>query len=76
METIPLEKERLLVVIPHDHPLADCDQFPIDELVNSPFMLLEKGAKAEISEIFKRHEITPTLLRSSLVEPEMLSPNC
>jgi DNA-binding transcriptional LysR family regulator len=45
-ETIFLEQDRLLVVIPKDHPLAGCDKFPINELVNSPFMLLGKGAKA------------------------------
>lgn len=59
IETIFLEQDRLLVVIPQDHPLADCERFPINELVNSPFMLLEKGAKAEISEIFDKHKISP-----------------
>lgn len=61
METIFVEQDRLLVVTPEDHPLADCDKFPIKELSNSPFMLLEKGAKAEISEIFAEHEITPKI---------------
>lgn len=59
LETIFLERDRLLVVIPQDHPLANCDKFPINELLISPFMLLEKGAKAEISEIFERHNISP-----------------
>lgn len=59
VETIFLEKDRLLVVISQDHPLAECDKFPINELLNSPFMLLEKGAKAEISEIFETHHISP-----------------
>lgn len=58
-ETIFLEQDRLLVVIPQDHPLANCDKFPINELLNNPFMLLEKGAKAEISEIFEKHHISP-----------------
>ena len=53
METIFVEQDRLLVVIHQDHPLADCDKFPISELLTSPFMLLEKGAKAEISEILR-----------------------
>lgn len=59
LETIFLEKDRLLVVIPQDHPLVYYDKFPINELLNSPFMLLEKGAKAEISEIFEKHQISP-----------------
>ncbi len=59
LETIPLEKDRLLVILPKDHPLADCDKFPMVELENNPFMLLEKGAKAEISAIFERNHLTP-----------------
>ncbi|KOR79188.1 LysR family transcriptional regulator [Bacillus sp. FJAT-21352] len=59
LETTFLEQDRLLVVIPQNHALANCEKFPINELLNSPFMLLEKGAKAEISEIFEKHHISP-----------------
>ena len=58
-ETTFIERDRLLVVIPYDHPLADSDKFPIKELANYPFMLLEKGAKAEISEILEQHSVLP-----------------
>lgn len=59
LETVPLEKDRLLVVLPEDHPLADCSRFPMKELEKHPFMLLEKNAKAEISAIFERNHLTP-----------------
>ncbi|MPN11557.1 hypothetical protein SDC9_158860 [bioreactor metagenome] len=59
LETVPLEKDRLLVVLPEDHSLADCGRFPMKELEKNPFMLLEKGAKAEISEIFEQNHLTP-----------------
>lgn len=59
LETVFLEQDRLMVVIPENHPLADCEKFPVNELMNSPFMLLEKGAKAEISKIFDKHHISP-----------------
>lgn len=58
-ETIFLEQDKLLVVLPENHPLADCEYFPIKSLCDYPFMLLEKGAKAEISEIFERCNISP-----------------
>lgn len=58
-ETIFLEQDKLLVVLPENHPLVECEYFPIDELCNYPFMLLEKGAKTEISEIFEHHNISP-----------------
>lgn len=61
LETIPLEQDRLLVILPENHPLADCEQFPIKALCNDPFMLLEKGGKSEVSEIFIRYNITPKI---------------
>lgn len=60
-ETMFLENDKLLVVLPEDHPLADCDKFPVRALGEYPFMLLEKGAKAEISEILERNNITPNI---------------
>ncbi|AKB36877.1 DNA-binding transcriptional regulator IlvY [Methanosarcina siciliae C2J] len=58
-ETIFLEQDKLLVVLPEDHPMADCGCFPVKALCDYPFMLLEKGAKAEISEIFEKCNIEP-----------------
>lgn len=61
METIFIEEDRLLVVLPKNHPFVHCDQFPLEELMNAPFILLEKGEKAEISEIFTKHKLTPQI---------------
>lgn len=58
-ETLFLEQDKLLVVLPENHPLVDCKCFPIKALCDYPFMLLEKGAKAEVSEIFERCNIFP-----------------
>lgn len=59
LETIFLEKDNLLVILPETHPLAACDRFPVTALCDDPFLLLEKGAKAEISEIFTHCGLTP-----------------
>lgn len=58
-ETIFLEEDKLLAVIPEDHPLADCEKFPIAALCDGPFILLEKGENSEVSEIFRRCGLTP-----------------
>jgi DNA-binding transcriptional LysR family regulator len=58
-ETIFLEQDRLLAILPEDHPLANRDKIPVSALCGEPFMLLEKGAKTEISEIFERAGVTP-----------------
>lgn len=59
LETEFLEQDKLLVVLPENHPLAGCDKFPVSALEDDPFMLLEKGEKEEISEIFDRYNIKP-----------------
>lgn len=59
LDTIFLEQDKLLVILPENHPLAGCERFPVTALCNDPFMLLEKGAKAEVSEIFERCGLTP-----------------
>ncbi len=58
-ETIFLEQDRLLAILPENHSLAHFEKIPVAALCDEPFMLLEKGAKAEISEIFERCNLTP-----------------
>lgn len=60
-ETIFLEQDRLMAIIPESHPLKDCEKFPAAALCDEPFLLLEKGAKAEISEVFERNHLTPNV---------------
>lgn len=59
LETVLLEQDKLLAILPEDHPLAGCDKVPVTALCSDPFMLLEKGAKAEVSEIFERCGLSP-----------------
>ena len=60
-ETVFLEQDRLLAIIPENHPLKDYEKIPVKALCDEPFMLLEKGAKAEISEIFEMNGLTPNV---------------
>lgn len=59
LETIFLEQDKLLAILPENHPLAGYERFPVSAICDYPFMLLEKGAKAEISEIFERFNLYP-----------------
>ena len=59
LESVFLEQDRMLVVMPEGHPLAALEKIPVSALCGEPFMLLEKGAKAEVSEIFERNGFTP-----------------
>lgn len=59
LETFFLEQDRLLAVLPEQHSLVHLEKFPVVALCDEPFMLLEKGAKTEVSEIFERCNLTP-----------------
>jgi DNA-binding transcriptional LysR family regulator len=61
LEVVFSEQDKLLVILPENHPLASCERFPVSALCNDPFMLLEKGGKAEVSEIFERYNVTPKI---------------
>ena len=72
-ETRFLEKDELMAVIPEGHRYADSDSFPIEALCDEPFMLLEKGPKAEISAIFERHKLTPKIHFTTLDDYAVMS---
>ncbi len=59
MDSIFLERDELKAIIPKSHKLAGADIFPLEKLCKEPFMLLEKGARAEISELFDKHGLSP-----------------
>lgn len=61
LNSIFLEQDRLLVILPEDHPLTERSKIPVSALGEEPFMLLEKGAKTEVSEIFERSGVTPRI---------------
>lgn len=61
LETAALARDRLLAVLPRGHRLANMKQIPLAALCEEPFMLLEKGKNAEISEIFARFGLKPRI---------------
>lgn len=73
LESIFLEHDRLLVILPENHPMADCDKFPMKDLSGEPFILLEKGGKSEISEIFTIHNIIPNVRYTTLDDYAIMS---
>lgn len=58
-DTIPLAQDHLLAVLPEKHPLTKQEKVPLKALCREPFLLLEHGKRAEVSELFDRHKLTP-----------------
>lgn len=52
LESEHLCRDEMMAVVPVDHMLAKEDRIPIQDLSTEPFMLLQKGERAEISDIF------------------------
>ena len=59
LEYAPIQRRRLVAAVPLDHPLASRETFPLEALDDEPFMILEKGAGAEVEAIFKERGIKP-----------------
>ena len=58
-ETLFLEKDEYLAVLPEGHALSALDTVPVALLCREPFILLEKGKNNEISEVFRKSGLIP-----------------
>ncbi len=54
-----LESDRLLAILPENHPLAGCDVFPVERIDQESFILQGKGLKAEAEDFFQQHGLHP-----------------
>lgn len=60
-ETISLERDEYVAVLPKGHPLTEKEFLSGEDLDSQPFMLLEHGGKTEVSEILEKHHIKPDI---------------
>ena len=58
-DTIFLEQDPLLVVLPEGHPLAALEKITPKALAAYPFMMLEKDGQADAAAVFAAHCIQP-----------------
>lgn len=60
-DTIFLEQDDFLAVLPEKHPLAKSACVPLKELCMEPFLLLEKEKNTEISDALHRYGLSPNV---------------
>ena len=60
-DTIFLEQDPFLAVIPEDHPLAGAEKFPLSTFCTEPFVRLARGENDEAAELFARSGLTPNI---------------
>ena len=73
LETVFLEQDPLLAVLPEDHPNAGAEVFPVSGFVDEPFLLLEKENRAEASRLLESCGITPHVRFTTWDEQTILS---
>lgn len=61
LDTIPLRRDRLLAVLPPDHPLANADSYPVERFAQDPYIRILEERDVEISRIFQEEGIRPNL---------------
>ena len=60
-ETIFLEKDELVAVLPKNHRLTKKEKLKPADLQDEPFMLLEHGGKTEVSEFLEKNNVMPDI---------------
>lgn len=73
LDVMILERDELLAVLPKGHSLAELPAVPIEELCKGPFMLLERGARGEVSELFEKRGLTPDIQFKTLDDYAVMS---
>ena len=58
-ETISLERDEFVLVLPEGHPLTGRERIAPEDLNGEPFLLLEHGGKNEVSEYLERLHLHP-----------------
>ena len=61
LEAVPLEEDPFMAIVPEGHPLASEKEFDAAWFEREPFLLLEHGKKAEVSEYLEQHSLHPKI---------------
>ena len=62
-----------MAILPEGHSLAEKQRVPASALCDEPFMLLEKGARAEVSNVFEREGLKPNVVFTTWDDYAVLS---
>ncbi len=72
-DTCLIETDPLYVTLPKNHRLAKQEKFPISELENDAFILMEKGDKEEVSALFEKYDIHPEIRFTTIDDYAVMS---
>ena len=61
LHSISLGEDRLLVILPKQHPLAKYSKLPLEKIAGEVFLALEEGPEFETKAIFERFNVWPNV---------------
>ncbi|RUS48887.1 LysR family transcriptional regulator [Cohnella sp. AR92] len=61
LEAILLRRDRMLCILPADHPLGGQSTIRIDQIINSPFIMPTTGCDADLRRIFSQYKLSPNI---------------
>ena len=65
-EWIPLREDRMLAVLPPDHPRAGDKTYPLSACVDEKFIMPALGRDADVADMMERNNITPNIIYTTL----------
>ena len=65
-EWIPLREDRMLAVLPPDHPRAGDSIYPLSACVDEKFIMPALGRDADVADMMERNNITPNIIYTTL----------
>lgn len=60
-DTIEIESDPLMAILPQNHPTKHLETFPIEDFDNSNFILLDKNGNSDISNFLSKNNIHPNI---------------
>ena len=65
-EWIPFATDRMVAVLPKDHPDAGGDSYPIEKCRKEDIIMPSEGDDADVREVLKKHGIVPNIRLTTL----------
>lgn len=63
---IPFAEDRMVAVLPKEHPYADKESYPIKQCRKEDIIMPSEGDDADVRELLKKHSIVPNIRLTTL----------
>lgn len=70
---IPLAKDKMIAVLPKDHPLANADVYPLARCREEDFIMPANGRDDDVALLLERNNIEPHITYTTMENPAAIS---